>query len=191
MNREEARARAQALVSQMTLEEQASQLRYDAPAIPRLGVPAYNWWNEALHGVARAGVATMFPQAIGMAAAFDAPAMEEVGRAIGIEGRAKYNEAAARGDRNIYKGLTFWSPNVNIFRDPPLGPGPGDLRRGPGAHRPAGGGLYQGPAGRRGVPAGGRLRKTLRRALRARGAAPQLRRQSQQKGHGGDLPPRL
>ena len=91
MNREEARARAQALVAQMTLEEQASQLRYDAPAIPRLGVPAYNWWNEALHGVARAGVATMFPQAIGMAAAFDAPAMEEVGRAIGIEGRAKYN----------------------------------------------------------------------------------------------------
>ena len=123
MNREEARARAQALVAQMTLEEQASQLRYDAPAIPRLGVPAYNWWNEALHGVARAGVATMFPQAIGMAAAFDAPAMEEVGRVIGIEGRAKYNEAAARGDRNIYKGLTFWSPNVNIFRDPRWGRG--------------------------------------------------------------------
>ena len=123
MNREEARARAQALVSQMTLEEQASQLRYDAPAIPRLGVPAYNWWNEALHGVARAGVATMFPQAIAMAAAFDAPAMKEVGRAIGIEGRAKYNVASARGDRNIYKGLTFWSPNVNIFRDPRWGRG--------------------------------------------------------------------
>ncbi len=110
MNREEARARAQALVSQMTLEEQASQLRYDAPAIPRLGVPAYNWWNEALHGVARAGVATMFPQAIGMAAAFDAPAMEEVGRVIGIEGRAKYNETAARGGQEHLQGAHLLVP---------------------------------------------------------------------------------
>lgn len=123
MDRTEAKARAQALVSQMTLEEQASQLRYDSPAIPRLGIPAYNWWNEALHGVARAGVATMFPQAIAMAAAFDAPLMEEVGHVTGVEGRAKYNEASSRGDRNIYKGLTFWSPNVNIFRDPRWGRG--------------------------------------------------------------------
>lgn len=123
MDRAQATARAKALVSQMTLEEQASQLRYDAPAIPRLGIPAYNWWNEALHGVARAGVATMFPQAIAMAAAFDAPLMEEVGHVTGIEGRAKYNEASSRGDRNIYKGLTFWSPNVNIFRDPRWGRG--------------------------------------------------------------------
>ncbi|MGI6254678.1 MAG: glycoside hydrolase family 3 C-terminal domain-containing protein [Acutalibacter sp.] len=123
MDRTQAKARAQALVDQMTLEEKASQLRYDSPAIPRLGIPAYNWWNEALHGVARAGVATMFPQAIGMAAAFDAPLMKEVGHVTGVEGRAKYNEASSRGDRNIYKGLTFWAPNVNIFRDPRWGRG--------------------------------------------------------------------
>ena len=90
-DREKARKRAHELVGKMTLEEKASQLRFDAPAIPRLNVPAYNWWNEALHGVARAGVATSFPQAIGMAAAFDAPMMEEVGEAIAVEGRAKYN----------------------------------------------------------------------------------------------------
>ena len=92
MNREEARARAQALVSQMTLEEQASQLRYDAPAIPRLGVPAYNWWNEALHGVARSGEATVFPQAIGMAASFDKDLMFQTATAISDELRAKYND---------------------------------------------------------------------------------------------------
>ena len=122
-DREKARKRAQELVGRMTLEEKASQLRYDSPAIPRLGIPAYNWWNEALHGVARAGVATVFPQAIGMAAAFDAPLMEEVGEAIADEGRAKYNAYSAEGDRDIYKGLTFWSPNVNIFRDPRWGRG--------------------------------------------------------------------
>lgn len=122
-DREKARKRAQELVGRMTLEEKASQLRYDSPAIPRLGIPAYNWWNEALHGVARAGVATVFPQAIGMAAAFDAPLMEEVGEAIAEEGRAKYNAYSAEGDRDIYKGLTFWSPNVNIFRDPRWGRG--------------------------------------------------------------------
>ncbi|MBE5823069.1 MAG: glycoside hydrolase family 3 protein [Butyrivibrio sp.] len=123
MNREEARKRAKELVSKMTVEEKASQLRYDSPAIDRLGVPAYNWWNEALHGVARAGTATMFPQAIGMAAAFDKDLMKEVGEVIAEEGRAKYNEQAKRGDRDIYKGLTFWSPNVNIFRDPRWGRG--------------------------------------------------------------------
>lgn len=122
-NREEARKRAQDLVSRMTLEEKASQLRYDAPAIPRLGVPAYNWWNEGLHGVARAGVATSFPQAIGMAAAFDTGLMQMVGDVIAEEGRAKYNAYSARDDRDIYKGLTFWSPNVNIFRDPRWGRG--------------------------------------------------------------------
>ena len=122
-NREEARKRAQDLVSRMTLEEKASQLRYDAPAIPRLGVPAYNWWNEGLHGVARAGVATSFPQAIGMAAAFDTGLMQMVGDVIAEEGRAKYNAYSAQDDRDIYKGLTFWSPNVNIFRDPRWGRG--------------------------------------------------------------------
>ena len=122
-DREKARKRAHELVGKMTLEEKASQLRFDAPAIPRLNVPAYNWWNEGLHGVARAGVATSFPQAIGMAAAFDTELMGQVGQVIGVEGRAKYNAYSAQEDRDIYKGLTFWSPNVNIFRDPRWGRG--------------------------------------------------------------------
>ncbi len=123
MNREEAKKRAEKLVSQMTLEEMASQLRYNAPAIPRLNIPEYNWWSEGLHGVARAGTATMFPQAIGLAAAFDRALMERVGDCIAVEGRAHYNEFSKRGDRDIYKGLTYWSPNVNIFRDPRWGRG--------------------------------------------------------------------
>ena len=122
-DRKKAEAAARELVSQMTLEEKASQLRYDSPAIPRLGIPAYNWWNEALHGVARAGVATSFPQAIGMAAAFDEELLRTIGDAVATEGRAKYNEYAKHHDRDIYKGLTFWSPNVNIFRDPRWGRG--------------------------------------------------------------------
>ena len=123
MNRTEARKKAEALVKQMTVEEAASQLRYDAPGIDRLGVPAYNWWNEALHGVARAGVATSFPQAIGLAATFDAPLLRRLGDIAATEGRAKYNAAVRQDDRNIYKGLTFWSPNINIFRDPRWGRG--------------------------------------------------------------------
>jgi beta-glucosidase len=123
MNRQQAREKARELVSKMTVEEKASQLKFDAPAIDRLGIPAYNWWNEALHGVARAGTATMFPQAIGLAAAFDEELMECIGEIIAIEGRAKYNEQSKRGDRDIYKGLTFWAPNVNIFRDPRWGRG--------------------------------------------------------------------
>lgn len=122
-DREKARNRAKELVSRMTLEEKASQLRYDAPAIPRLDIPAYNWWNEGLHGVARAGTATSFPQAIGMAATFHRELVEEMGRIIAVEGRAKYNSSCALEDRDIYKGLTFWSPNVNIFRDPRWGRG--------------------------------------------------------------------
>ena len=123
MNRDLAKQKAEALVAQMTVEEVASQLRFDAPAIDRLGVPAYNWWNEALHGVARAGVATSFPQAIGIAAAFDPQLVKELGDVAATEGRAKYNASVAHGDRDIYKGLTFWSPNVNIFRDPRWGRG--------------------------------------------------------------------
>ena len=123
MNRKLARDKAQALVARMTVEEAASQLRYDAPAIEHLGIPAYNWWNEALHGVARAGSATSFPQAIGLAAAFDPQLIEELGDVSATEGRAKYNAAVAHGDHDIYKGLTFWSPNVNIFRDPRWGRG--------------------------------------------------------------------
>ena len=123
MNRKEARALAEKLVAQMTLEEKASQLRFDAPAIPRLGIPAYNWWNEALHGVARAGAATMYPQAIGLGATFDPELIRRLGDISATEGRAKYNAASAHGDRDIYKGLTFWSPNINIFRDPRWGRG--------------------------------------------------------------------
>ena len=115
--------RAKKLVAQMTVEEKASQLRYDAPPINRLGIPAYNWWNEALHGVARAGTATSFPQAIGLAAMFDEELLGRIAHAIADEGRAKYNENSKHSDRDIYKGLTFWSPNVNIFRDPRWGRG--------------------------------------------------------------------
>ena len=121
--RAEARKKAEKLVSQMTLLEKASQLKYDAAPVKRLGVPAYNYWNEALHGVARAGVATMFPLAIAMAAVFDDEEMKKVGDIIATEGRAKYNAYSAKEDRDIYKGLTFWSPNVNIFRDPRWGRG--------------------------------------------------------------------
>lgn len=127
VNREKARAqareRAKELVGRMTVEERASQLRYDAPAIERLNVPAYNWWGEALHGVARAGVATSFPQAIGMAATFDPKLIRKAGDVAATEGRAKYNAFSKENDRDIYKGLTFWSPNVNIFRDPRWGRG--------------------------------------------------------------------
>ncbi len=111
------------LVSRMTLEEKISQLMNDSPAIDRLGVPAYNWWNESLHGVARAGRATVFPQAIGLAATFDADHMLRVSTAISDEARAKFHEFQRRGKQNIYQGLTFWTPNINIFRDPRWGRG--------------------------------------------------------------------
>ena len=122
-NRAEARAKAKELVGKMTLEEKASQLKYDAPAIERLGIPAYNWWNEVLHGVARAGTATVFPQAIGLAAMFDEDMQEKIASVISTEARAKYNGQSSHGDRDIYKGLTVWSPNINIFRDPRWGRG--------------------------------------------------------------------
>jgi len=117
------RAQAKALVAQMTLAEKISQMQYTAPAIERLGIPGYNWWNEALHGYARSGTATVFPQAIGMAASFNTELMQEVGEAISIEARAKYNEYRKFGDTGIYQGLTCWSPNINIFRDPRWGRG--------------------------------------------------------------------
>lgn len=123
MGQKEARLKAKELVSKMTLEEKVSQLTYNSPAIKRLGVPDYNWWNEALHGVARAGTATSFPQAIAMAATFDTPLIKKTADVIATEARAKYNEYSRHGDRDIYKGLTFWTPNVNIFRDPRWGRG--------------------------------------------------------------------
>ena len=115
--------RAEALVSEMTLEEKVYQTLHGAPSIDRLDVKAYNYWNEALHGVARAGTATVFPQAIGLAATFDEDFLEEVAVAVSDEGRAKFNAQQKYGDYDIYKGLTFWSPNVNIFRDPRWGRG--------------------------------------------------------------------
>ena len=123
MDRKHARDLATQLVDKMTLEEMAEQLRYDAPAIERLGVNEYNWWSEGLHGVARAGSATVFPQAIGMAASWDDDLIEKEAEVISTEARAKYNAYTAEGDRDIYKGLTLWSPNVNIFRDPRWGRG--------------------------------------------------------------------
>lgn len=116
-------ARAKDLVQRMTLDEKVSQTMDQAAAIPRLGVPQYGWWNEALHGVARYGEATVFPQAIGMAATWDTPLIRRIGDVIAIEGRAKYNDAIAHGERERFGGLTFWSPNINIFRDPRWGRG--------------------------------------------------------------------
>jgi beta-glucosidase len=115
--------RAKDLVSRMTLEEKIGQMLHSAPAIERLGIPSYNWWSEALHGVARAGVATVFPQAIGMAATFDEELLQKIGDVVSTEGRAKYHEFQRKGDHDIYKGLTFWAPNVNIDRDPRWGRG--------------------------------------------------------------------
>jgi beta-glucosidase len=111
------------LVARMSLEEKISQMVHDAPAIERLDIPAYNWWNECLHGVGRAGIATVFPQAIGMAATWNATLIGEVAGAIADEGRARYHQALREGNHRQYYGLTFWTPNVNIFRDPRWGRG--------------------------------------------------------------------
>lgn len=115
--------RAKDLVEHMTIEEAASQMLFNAAPIPRLGVKAFNWWNEALHGAARSGMATVFPQAIGMAAMFDEEMIKKVADVIAVEGRAKYNTFQRYGDYGIYKGITFWSPNLNVFRDPRWGRG--------------------------------------------------------------------
>ena len=123
MDRMQAKEAAERLGAKLTVDEMASQLRYDAPAIPRLDIPEYNWWNEALHGVAHAGTATVFPQAISLAAAFDPARLEEIADTIATEGRAKFNMTSRLGDRDIHKGITFWSPNINIFRDPRWGRG--------------------------------------------------------------------
>ncbi len=121
--REKSRMRAEELVSRMTVNEMMQSLLYDASEIKRLGVPQYNWWNEGLHGAARSGTATVFPQAIGLSAMFDVPFMEEIGNIVSTEQRAKYNACSSHDDRGIYKGLTVWSPNINIFRDPRWGRG--------------------------------------------------------------------
>ncbi|WP_345166091.1 glycoside hydrolase family 3 C-terminal domain-containing protein [Algibacter aquimarinus] len=115
--------KAKDLVAQMTLEEKVSQMSYESPAIERLNIPEYNWWNECLHGVGRAGRATVFPQAIGLAAMFDKNQMSKISNIISDEARAKHHEFASRGKRGIYQGLTYWTPNINIFRDPRWGRG--------------------------------------------------------------------
>ncbi|MEZ6192027.1 MAG: glycoside hydrolase family 3 N-terminal domain-containing protein [Phycisphaerales bacterium] len=106
------------LLGRMTLPEKCGLMLHASKAVDRLGVPAYNWWNECLHGVARAGRATVFPQAIALAATFDPGLIKQVASAIADEARAKHHEADRRGNRGIYRGLTFWTPNINIFRDP-------------------------------------------------------------------------
>ena len=123
MNIECAKQKARELVSQMTVEEKMSQLLYNSPAIERLGIHEHNWWNEASHGVARAGVATVFPHAIALAATFNKDLVGKVADAVSTEGRAKYNKSVEFGDRGIFKGLTYWTPNINIFRDPRWGRG--------------------------------------------------------------------
>ncbi len=116
-------ARVNDLVGRMTLDEKVLQALHGSAAIERLGVPQHNWWNEALHGVARAGHATVFPQAIGLAATWDTELMSRIATAISDEARAKHHEALRRGNRERYYGLTVWSPNINIFRDPRWGRG--------------------------------------------------------------------
>ncbi|MBQ8642679.1 MAG: glycoside hydrolase family 3 C-terminal domain-containing protein [Clostridia bacterium] len=123
MTREQAKKQAGELVSRMTVEEKISQLLYNSPAIDRLGIHDYNWWNEASHGVARSGMATVFPHAIALAATFDPSLLGQVGDAVSTEARAKYNNSVLHDDRDIYKGLTYWTPNINIFRDPRWGRG--------------------------------------------------------------------
>ena len=116
-------SKAKELVAAMTLEEKVSQMSHESPAIERLNIPEYNWWNECLHGVGRAGKATVFPQAIGLAAMFDKNQMSKISTIISDEARAKHHEFASRGKRGIYQGLTYWTPNINIFRDPRWGRG--------------------------------------------------------------------
>lgn len=115
--------RVRDLVGRLTMEEKAAQMLHESPAVERLGIPAYNWWNECLHGVARQGVATVFPQAIGMAATWSRETMTAVGEVIATEARAKHHEYLRQNDHGMYKGLTYWTPNINIFRDPRWGRG--------------------------------------------------------------------
>lgn len=123
MTKTEAREKAKKIVSQMTAEEKISQLLYNSPAIERLGIKAYNWWNEGAHGVARAGTATVFPHTIAMAATFDPELINKIGDVISTEGRIKYNKHVEYNDFDIFKGITYWAPNINIFRDPRWGRG--------------------------------------------------------------------
>ena len=115
--------RAEDLVSRMTTEEKIAQILSAAPALERLGIPEMDWWSEALHGAAREGTATMYPQSIGMGATFDPELVKEIGRAVGQEVRIKYEQYSSHGVRDLFKGLSLYSPNINIFRDPRWGRG--------------------------------------------------------------------
>lgn len=123
MNYEKAKSTASKIISQMTIEEKLSQLLYNSPSVKRLGICEYNWWNEAAHGVARAGIATVFPHTIALAATFNPELVGTVATAVSTEGRAKYNKSFEFNDRDIFKGLTYWTPNINIYRDPRWGRG--------------------------------------------------------------------
>ena len=183
-------ARAADLVSRMTGDEKISQLMNDAAAIPRLDVPAYDWWNECLHGVARAGAATVFPQAIGMAASFDTALMHDVAVAISDEARAKHHEFLRRGERARYQGLTFWSPNINIFRDPRWGRGQETYGEDPFLTARMGVAFVKGLQGDRpALSEGGGDRETLRRPQRTRGRPSPLRRAAIGARPVRDLPP--
>ncbi|MFQ3547676.1 MAG: glycoside hydrolase family 3 N-terminal domain-containing protein, partial [Termitinemataceae bacterium] len=116
-------AKIKELLSRMTIEEKVGLMIHRAKAVPRLGIPAYNWWNEALHGVANNGESTVFPQAIGLAATFDADLIKRIGTAISLEARAKFNAVGKDEADKYHRGLTFWAPNINIFRDPRWGRG--------------------------------------------------------------------
>ena len=187
--------RVRDLVKRLTLTEKAAQMLHEAPAIPRLGIPAYNWWNECLHGVARAGVATVFPQAIGLAAMWNAPLLETIAIAISDEARAKHHEFVRHGDHGMYKGLTFWTPNINIFRDPRWGRGHETYGECPYLTSRLGVAFCKGLQGD--DPKYLKLVATpeaLRGAQRSGGAAPQLRRRRHAEGPARDLPagvPRL
>ena len=169
--------RVDSLVGQMTLEEKVSQMQNHAVAIPRLNVPEYDWWSEGLHGIARSGYATVFPQAIGLAATWDRPLMHEVATTISTEARAKNNEALRKGIHSIYYGLDIWSPNINIFRDPRWGRGQETYGEDPFLTGRMGVVLRRGPAGRRPLVLQSHLHaKTLRGPLRSREHPPQRQR---------------
>ena len=123
MTKNEAKIKAKELVAKMSVEEKISQLLYTSAPIERLGIKAYNWWNEGSHGVARSGTATVFPHAIAMAATFDPELVNTIADVISTEGRVKYNQHVKYNDFDIFKGITYWAPNINIFRDPRWGRG--------------------------------------------------------------------
>ena len=191
MNRTEAREKATALVAQMTIEEAASQLLHSSPAIPRLGIPAYDWWSEALHGVARAGTATCYPQAIGLGATFDRELLQKIAGSIALEARAKYNAYSRLGDRTRYKGVTMWSPNINIFRDPRWGRGQETYGEDPVLTASLGSAFVEGLQTKRRLPDHCRLCQTFCGAFRSRGSASQFRRQSYEEGSVGNLSSRF